>query len=943
MEAYLASRFSWIVSHATHSICLWLACITIIRADPAYPSQAVRCGQSSEVGREVYFPAGDGVDRHPDDYCQPDEKVPCRASSYDQQCVTQNHHRRKAEVAVAGEFLLDTNVVYFGALGDQDAPSNAFDGTNYLSVWADRRTGAGWDIYGARVGPDGRCIDPVGIAISAAIWDQQEPAVAFDGTNYLVVWHDMRLGSRDIYGARVTPSGTVLDPSGLAICTDTSDQGYPAVAFDGTNYLVVWQDLRNGITSDIYGARVTPSGQVLEPSGVTISSNSDNQCGPAVAFGGSCHLVAWEDRRNGSSYDIYSARVDRSGAVLDSAGLVVSNAPNDQIAVSVTSNGSSFLVGWRDLRAVADGDIYGARVASNGVVLDPAGILVSGASGRQSHPSVSSDGSGYLVAWEDHRTSINAPDVYGARVSQAGVVLDPSGIALADLADTQRCPAVAFGGSSYLVTWADNRSGPPQYLDIYGGRVTPSGGLPDSSGRPLSTVTYMHDGDAAAFDGTNYLVVWPDRRSGKSYDMYAARVSQTGTILDPTGIIVISRADLQIAPDVVFDGTNYFAVWRDSVNPSRIDIVGTRITTAGIVIDTQGMIVSNRGSIFAHPDVAFDGTNYLLTWESDSQAILGRRVSRSGVIIDTMAITISSGTGEKWRPASCFDGSNYFIVWEDERGGPPDIYGARVSPAGVVMDTAGLPIVKHISVQWRPAVAVGTSNYLVVWQEGRNGGNWDIYGSRVTKSGIVLDTAGIAITVAPAYQEHPTVVYDGQNFLVAWTDRRYGYAAIGGAMVDEGGTVIDSFRLTNMPGRQVIPRLAVGPGGQVLVTFGCFTDSINGRPVSVFRTWGKFFTPSEIRETPVALVTTRGGLRVFPNPFRRRCVISGLPLESGRIVLRIYDARGNLIRSLAAARVETSVQWNGRDNNGHPVPSGVYFCVLRSHDRIAVRKIVREH
>ena len=111
--------------------------------------------------------------------------------------------------------------------------------------------------------------------------DQFSPAVAFDGTNYLVVWEDARWAAHDIYGARVSRGGTVLDPTGSRSRPRRDDQRVPSVAFDGTNYLVAWQDGRVGTTYDIYGARVSPAGTVLDPGGIPISTAAGYQGAPA--------------------------------------------------------------------------------------------------------------------------------------------------------------------------------------------------------------------------------------------------------------------------------------------------------------------------------------------------------------------------------------------------------------------------------------------------------------------------------------------------------------------------------------------------------------------------------------------------------------------------------------------------------------------------------------
>ena len=88
----------------------------------------------------------------------------------------------------------------------------------------------------------------------------ESPALAFDGTNYLVAWTDYESGTGDIYGGPCRSStGAVLDPGpGIPISTAASQQVVPAVAFDGTNYLVAGEDL-NAEHDDVYATRVDPS------------------------------------------------------------------------------------------------------------------------------------------------------------------------------------------------------------------------------------------------------------------------------------------------------------------------------------------------------------------------------------------------------------------------------------------------------------------------------------------------------------------------------------------------------------------------------------------------------------------------------------------------------------------------------------------------------------
>lgn len=364
-------------------------------------------------------------------------------------------------------------------------------------------------------------------------FDQSAPSVAFDGTNYLVAWQDYRSGtSYDVYAARVAQGGAVLDGAGLALSVAAGSQRAPAVAFDGTNYLVVWEDARSG-TSDIYGTRVTPEGGLLDGAGIQISVAAGVQQAPALAYDGTRYLVAWQDARSGSSDDIYATRVSAAGAVLDGTGVSVSAGTADELTPAVAAGGGSFFVVWSDARATA-GDIYAARVSSTGVLTDTAGVAISAESGAQTEPAVAFDGTNFLVAWEDARTGTS--DIYATRVSTAGAPLDGSGLAISAVAEAQSAPAVAFDGTTFFVAWQDYRGGTD--WDLYGTRVTTMGALLDgASGWEISAAATDEQAPSVATNGAGLGMILydgPFAPAGGTIRTIARRYCAAGVSLTDT-------------------------------------------------------------------------------------------------------------------------------------------------------------------------------------------------------------------------------------------------------------------------------------------------------------------------------------------------------------------------------------------------------------------------
>jgi uncharacterized protein DUF3152 len=371
----------------------------------------------------------------------------------------------RAKTALATAFL--ALCVAAPAAGQQRyAPAVAFDGTNYLVVWQEQRPGASKDIYAARISEAGAVLDPLGIPVSKAAGSQWAPAVAYDGSSFVVVWQDDRSASTrpDVYGARVSPAGVLLDPGGLPVSAGPGGQVAPAIAGTGAGSLVVWAD-----GSDIRGARVSPAGAVLDPAGLTVSAAAGAQLDPAVAFAGSGSLVLWEDHRGGLGADLYGARLSAAGAVLDPAGFALAAAPGDEQNAAVAFDGSAFLTAW-DLGS----DVQARRVSADGALLGSGPVSVSAASGSQVRPALAFDGANYLSAWQD------GLDLDAVRVSPAGAVLGPVA-ALSTAGQAQLGPAIADGASGSLAVWEDRRAAAGR-SDVFGARVDASGDVLDPAG-----------------------------------------------------------------------------------------------------------------------------------------------------------------------------------------------------------------------------------------------------------------------------------------------------------------------------------------------------------------------------------------------------------------------------------------------------------------------------
>ena len=80
-----------------------------------------------------------------------------------------------------------------------------------------------------------------------------------------------------------------------------------------------------------------------------------------------------------------------------------------------------------------------------------------------------------------------------------------------------------------------------------------------------------------------------------------------------------------------------------------------------------------------------------------------------------------------------------------------------------------------------------------------------------------------------------------------------------------------------------------------------------------------------------------------PNPFNAGTSIHYVLPEAGEVRLEVYNILGQRVNVLADGRQDAGahvVRWDGRDDQGRQLSSGIYLCRLSSEDGISMRKMV---
>ncbi|GAO01525.1 PxKF domain-containing protein [Anaeromyxobacter sp. PSR-1] len=271
-------------------------------------------------------------------------------------------------------------------------------------------SGSKLHVLARRVGADGSLVDPAELLISdsetcpfcGAACDRLSPprvSTAFDGTNVLVAWDEQEHGGERLRAALLGGADFLqpVDTDHLA----TSEAFEPAVAFDGARFILVWS------SGDVFAARVDGAGVALDSPGLAIADAGTSYLvgctsgpAPSIACADGACVVLWRDSRDLSlprcEYRIAASTLDPGATGFDPSSFPVTDAVLQQPGLAIAHDGLHFVALWSTSDSIVE-----RRISADGVVLDAEDQVVTA---QAAAADLASDGHGTSLVAHAGRT-----------------------------------------------------------------------------------------------------------------------------------------------------------------------------------------------------------------------------------------------------------------------------------------------------------------------------------------------------------------------------------------------------------------------------------------------------------------------------------------------------------------------------------------------------------
>jgi hypothetical protein len=516
----------------------------------------------------------------------------------------------------------------------------------------------------------------------------------------------------------------------------------------------------------------------------------------------------------------------------------------------------------------------------------------------------------------------------------------------------KQLPAIAMDDSgNFVITWEDWRSG---HSDIYAQRFS-------SSGSPLGSNFKVNDDTgivwqrypAIAANGSGeFVIAWRDLRNYNA-DVYAQRFNRFGNLIGSNYLVPDPRYSsfAQQSPKVAVNDSKIYFTWMDTRRGNRdiyAKIVDWTWGTPHIVLNPGilNFLAVQNGTLPPAQNFCISNKNGgSFSWTLSHNATW-LNVSPDSGSGDSTAVTVNLNRTDSL-PFASYD---TIIVNSPEADNSPQMipvnYYLSPSPSGPdpgIPDTISVERMENVPPNTHlPPVHVYLTNdepiaaYTVPLAFPDSIYNYDI----------VCDSVSFAGTrTPPAFDMNPGIDND-RNAILIW-------AVVFAGQIDRGTGPIAKIYFSTGPNWKTeysVPINAItwpgGPFSPPGLGLVCIDSSGEFAWTPVFKAGAL-----EVRDQEQVAVPSHFELsQNYPNPFNPATTI---PFQVGgsrfmvhspiHTTLKIYDILGQLVRTLVDEEKTTGnykVIWDGKDDSGKEVSSGIYFYQLKTPNYAATKKMV---
>ncbi len=286
------------------------------------------------------------------------------------------------------------------------------------------------------------------------------------GDRYAVAWSDRRDGNYEIYFALLDASGKKMAPGDERITVSDGFSLYPSIAWNGQEFILVWQEETSSADFMLQGQRLDLSGRLIGNIATLTAGAHDDQ-GPVVAAGKKGIGVAWVRQT-----DLVQS------VVFQPFGFDLTGLPNAPQPVTITTpaiGGDAPRIAYdkkNDRYVIAFFDPTPTKRAVYGAVTSPDGTIVVPATDISQTPLQARDaavfafGDRNLFVYADNRDQNDGYELYEHELSaDFSTELSPPKRVTVAPGDSIE-PALSFAANgTVLVVFRDDRGPNPAVFE----------------------------------------------------------------------------------------------------------------------------------------------------------------------------------------------------------------------------------------------------------------------------------------------------------------------------------------------------------------------------------------------------------------------------------------------------------------------------------------------